>query len=200
MKHLALLTILAAFSTAAQAAPETYVIDNSQTSSQFSLYYLGVSNQTHKFEKVSGMVMFDPVTKTGSAEVSIDASSVNTGHSALNNQLQTAAFFDTANFPSITFKSGKVVLDGEQSSMSGELTIKGVTKPVTLAISGFQCAQDPTFKVESCGANATVTVKRSDFNMGKYTFLASNEITLNLAIKAVKMQTHIQLASSESIK
>lgn len=200
MKRLALLTALVAFSTSAQAAPETYVIDNSQTVSQFSLYYLGVSNQTHKFEKVSGKVMFDPVTKTGSAEVNIDASSVNTGHSALNNQLQTAAFFDTANFPSIIFKSSKVVLDGEQSSMSGELTIKGVTKPVTLAISGFQCGQDPTFKVESCGANATVTVKRSDFNMGKYTFLASNEITLNLDIKAVKAQTLIQLASSDPIK
>jgi polyisoprenoid-binding protein YceI len=200
MIRLAILTVLVALSATAQAAPETYVIDNSQTSSQFSFNYLGISNQTHKFDKVSGKVTFDPIAKTGSAEVNIDASSVNTGHNLLNNQLQTAAFFDTVNYPSITFKSSNVVLDGEQASMLGELTIKGVTKPVTLAISGFQCAQDPTFKVESCGANATVTVKRSDFNMGKFTFLASNEITLNLAIKAVKMQTLIQLASRDPIK
>lgn len=200
MKRLAMLTALVAFSATVQAAPETYVIDNSQTSSQFSFNYLGISNQTHSFDKVSGKVVFDPVSKTASAEVNIDASSVNTGHSVLNNQLQTAAFFDTANYPSITFKSNQMTLDGEQTSMSGELTIKGVSKPVTLAISDFQCAQDPAFKVASCGANATVTVKRSDFNMGKFTFLASNEITLNLAIKAVKMSSYIQLASRDTSK
>jgi len=200
MKRLALLTALVAFSASVHATPETYVIDNSQTSSQFSFNSLGFSNQTHKFEKISGKVVFDIVAKTGSVDVTIDATSVNTGHALLNNQLQSAAFFDTANFPEITFKSVKMTLDGDQSSMSGDLTIKGIAKPVTLAITGFQCAQDPTFKVESCSANATVTVKRSDFNMGKYTFLASNDITLNMAIKAVKLQPLIQLANRDPSK
>lgn len=197
MKRLAMLATIVAFSASAQAAPEIYLIDNSQTTSQFSFKYLGISNQTHNFDKVSGKVVFDPVSKTGSAEVNIDASSVNTGHSVLDNQLQTAAFFDTANYPAIVFKSSQMKLDGEQTSMAGELTIKGVTKPVTLAISGFKCAQDQTFKVDSCGAQATVTVKRSDFNMGKFSFLASNEITLNMAILAVKAQTYLQIASRD---
>ncbi len=197
MKRLAWLTLLVAFSAFAHAAPEIYVIDNSQTSSQFSFIYLGGSSQTHKFDKVSGKVVFDPVSRTGTAEVDIDASSVNTGYRILNSQLQSTAFFDTANHPTITFKSGKAVLDGEETSMAGELTIKGVTLPVTLAISGFQCEQDATYKVESCGAQATVTVRRSDFNMGKFAFLASNEITLNMAIKAVKMSSRIQLASRD---
>lgn len=188
MKRLALLTVLVAFSAAAHAAPEIYVIDNSQTSSQFSFNSLGGSSQTHKFDKVSGKVVFDPVSRTGTAEVNIDASSVNTGHRIFNHHLQSTSFFDTANHPTITFKSSKAVLDGEENSMAGELTIKGVTLPVTLAISGFQCEQDATYKVESCGANATVTVKRSDFNMGKFTFLA---------IKAVKMSSLIQLASRD---
>jgi polyisoprenoid-binding protein YceI len=197
MKRLALLTVLVAFSAFAHAAPEIYVIDNSQTSSQFSFSYLGGSSQTHKFDKVSGKVVFDPVSRTGTAEVNIDASSVNTGYRILNSQLQSTSFFDTANHPTITFKSSKAVLDGEETSMAGELTIKGVTQPVTLAISGFQCEQDATYKVEACGAIATVTVKRSDFNMGKFAFLASNEITLNMAIKAVKMSSLIQLASRD---
>ena len=197
MIRLVMLATIVAFSTNAQAAPETYLIDNSQTTSQFSLKYLGLSSQTHNFDKVSGKVVFDPISKTGSAEVNIDASSVNTGHSSLNNQLQTAAFFDTANYPAIIFKSSQMKLDGDQTSMAGELTIKGVTKPVTLTISGFNCAQDQTFKVESCGAQATVTVKRSDFNMGKFSFIASNEITLNMAIKAVKAQTYQQIASRD---
>lgn len=197
MKRLAMLATIVAFSTPAQAAPETYVIDNSQTTSQFSMKYLGIASQTHNFDKVSGKVVFDPISKTGSAEVNIDASSVNTGNSALDNQLQTASFFDTVNYPVIVFKSSQVKLDGDQTSMAGELTIKGVTKPVTLAISGFKCSQDQTFKVESCGAQATVSVKRSDFNMGKFTFIASNEITLNMAIKAVKAQTYQQIASRD---
>ncbi|MDP1863457.1 MAG: YceI family protein [Thiobacillus sp.] len=200
MKRLAMLATIVVFSSPAQAAPETYLIDNSQTTSQFSMKYLGIVSQTHSFDKVSGKVVIDPISKTGSAEVNIDASSVNTGNSALNNQLQTASFFDTVNHPAIVFKSSQIKLDDAQTSMAGELTIKGVTKAVTLAINGFKCSQDQTFNVESCGAQATVTVKRSDFNMGKLGFIASNEITLHMAIKAVKAQTYQQIASRDPAK
>ena len=200
MRRLATLTALVAFATTAQAAPETYVIDNSQTSSLFSYRTLGVSTQTHRFEKISGKVVLDYAAKTGSADVTIDATSVNTGHVLLDKQIQAADFFDTANHPVISFKSNLVKLDGDQSSLSGNLTIKGVTLPVTLAVTNFQCMPDPTYKVEACGANATVTIRRSDFNMGKYTFFVSDEITLNLAIKAFKAQPAIHLASRDPIR
>jgi len=200
MKRLAPLTALVVFAAAAQAAPETYVIDNSQTSSQFSYRALGLSNQTHRFEKISGKMVFDRATKTGSADVTIDAASVNTGQTSLNEQIQAADFFDTANHPAITFKSTRMTLDGGQPSMSGNLTIKGVTMPVTLALTNFQCMQDPTFKLDACGASVTVTIKRSDFNMRKYAFLISNDITLNLAFKVVKAQPAMQLASRDPIQ
>ena len=200
MKRLATLTMLLTSAATAQAAPEIYVIDSSQTSSQFSYRYLGLANQTHRFEKISGRLVIDHAAKTGSAEVSIDATSVNTGYALLDEEMQTADFFDTANYPAITFKSSKMTLKGDQSSLSGELTIKGVTRPVTLTLTRFQCTQDATFNVDACGASATVTVKRSDFNMGKYAFLASNEITLNLSVKAIKQQPYLQLASRDPIK
>jgi polyisoprenoid-binding protein YceI len=200
MKRLATLTALVAFAAIAQAAPETYVIDNSHTSSRFSYRALGLSNQTHRFEKISGRVVFDRATGTGSADVTIDATSVNTGQAALNEQIQAADFFDTANHPAITFKSTRMRLDGDQSSLPGYLTIKGVTMPVTLVVTNFQCMQDPRFKQDACGANATVTIKRSDFNMGKYALLISNEITLNLALKAVKAQPAMQLASRDPVR
>lgn len=91
-------------------------------------------------------------------------------------------------------------LNGDQSIMSGELTIKGVTKPVMLAITYFQCMPHLILKVDTCDANATVTVKRSEFNMGKYALLVSNDITLNLAIKAVRASSAMQLASLDSVK
>jgi polyisoprenoid-binding protein YceI len=199
MKRFATLIALAAFAVSVQAAPETYVIDNSYTSSQFSYRTLGLSSQTHRFEKISGKMVFDHAAKTGSADVTIDATSVNAGQAALNQQIQSADFFDTANHPVITFKSSRMQLDGDHASLSGYLTIKGVTKPVTLAITNFQCMQDPAFRVDACGANASVTVKRSDFNMGKYAFLISNDITLNLAFKVVKAQPAMQLASRDPI-
>jgi polyisoprenoid-binding protein YceI len=200
MKRLATLFALVVSAASAQAAPETYVIDNSHTSSQFSYRYLGLANQTHRFEKISGKVVFDPVAKTASAEVTIDATSVNTGHALLDEQLQAADFFDTARYPVITFKSSQMTLDGDQPSLSGELTIKGVTRPVTLAVTRFQCQQDPTFGMDSCGATATFTVRRSDFNMAKFALLVSDDITLNLALKVVKAQTYLQLASRDPIK
>ncbi|MGA9164066.1 MAG: YceI family protein [Thiobacillus sp.] len=194
MKRLALLTALVAFAASAQAAPETYVIDNSQTVANFSFSYLGMSNRTHKFDKTSGKVVFDRDAKTGSAEVTIDAASINTGIALFNSQMQSADFFDAANYPVITFKSSNMTLDGEQMSLAGNLTIKGVTKPVTLAVTRFKCASNPDFQGDVCLANATVTIKRSDFNMGKYAFLASNDVTLSLTIGAVR-ESAVQLAS-----
>jgi polyisoprenoid-binding protein YceI len=189
MKRLALVTALAAFSVAAQAAPATYVIDNHHTYPYFSYNHLGFSNQTHKFDKTRGTVVLDRAAKTGSVDVSIDATSVNTGYALFNEHLQAADYFDTAQYPTITFKSGKMTFNGDQPvSVAGDLTIKGVTRPVTLAITHFKCQPHPMLKVEACGANATTQVKRSDFNMGKNVPYVSDEVTLTLAIEAVKEQ------------
>lgn len=197
MNRLALLTVLAAFSASAQAAPETYVIDNSQTVANFSISMLGVSNKPHKFEKASGKVVLDPVTQTGSVEVNIDAASVNTGVAMIDSQMQSADFFDTANFPVIRFKSTNLSLGGDQMSLTGDLTIKGVTKSVTLAVTRFKCTAYSGFQSDTCIANASVTIKRSEFNMSKYMFLAGNEVALNLVIGAVKAQAPIQVASRQ---
>lgn len=197
MNRLALLTVLAALSASAHADPETYVIDNSQTVANFSISMLGVSNKPHKFEKTSGKVVLDPATNTGSAEVNIDARSVNTGIALLDSQMQSADFFDSANFPVITFKSSNLTLGGDQMSLTGDLTIKGVTKSVTLAVTRFKCTAYAGFRGDTCVANASVTIKRSEFNMGKYQFLAGNEVALNLVIGAVKAQPPIQVASRQ---
>jgi len=193
MKHLALFIALAAFATAAQAAPVTYVIDNSHTYPHFTYNHLGFSNQTHKFDKTSGKVVLDRAGKVGSAIVTIDATSVNTGHALFNEHIQAADFFDTAKYPTITFKADKMAFrDDQPVSLAGDLTIKGVTKPVTLAITHFQCNIHPMLKVEACGANASTQIKRSEFNMGKNAPFVSDEVTLTLAIEAVKEQPAAQ--------
>jgi polyisoprenoid-binding protein YceI len=186
MKHIALFAALAAVSIAAQAAPVTYTIDNSHTYPHFTYNHLGFSNQTHKFDKTSGTVVLDRKAKTGSVEVTIDAASVNTGYAVFNEHLKAADFFDATVYPTLTFKSSTMRFKGDQPvSVAGDLTIKGVTKPVTLKITHFKCQPHPMLKVEACGANATTQVKRSEFNMGKNVPYVSDEVTLTLAIEAV---------------
>ncbi len=186
MKRLVLAAAFATMTAAAQAAPVTYTIDNSHTYPHFTYNHLGFSNQTHKFDKTSGTVVLDRVAKTGSVDVSIDATSVNTGYALFNEHIRAADFFDTANHPTITFTSSKMKFKGDQPvSLAGDLTIKGVTKPVTLAITYFKCQPHPMLKVEACGANASTQVKRSAFNMGKNAPFVSDEVTLTLAIEAV---------------
>lgn len=193
MKRLATLIALAVVAGSAQAAPETYIIDSSHTFPQFSYTHLGFSRQTQKFDKTTGQVVLDRAAKTGSADVTIDATSVNTGYALFNQHIQGEDYFDTARYPSITFKSSKMAFNGDEpASLTGDLTIKGVTKPVTLAITHFKCMPHPMLKVPACGANATATLKRSDFNMGKNVPYVGDEITLTLAIEATKAPSTAQ--------
>lgn len=186
MKRISLIAALAAVSFAAQAAPLTYTIDNSHTFPYFTYNHLGFSNQTHRFDKTTGTVTLDRKAKTGSVDVVIDATSVNTGYALFNEHIQAADFFDTRTYPAITFKSTGMRFKGEQpASVTGDLTIKGVTRPVTLTITHFKCQPHPMLKVEACGANATTQVKRSEFNMGKNVPFVSDEVTLAIAIEAV---------------
>ena len=186
MKRIALFAALAAVSIAAQAAPVTYTIDNSHTYPYFTYDHLGFSKQTHRFDKTTGTVTLDRKAKTGSVDVVIDTTSVNTGYALFNEHIQAADFFDTQVYPTITFKSTGMKFKGDQpASVTGNLTIKDVTKPVTLKITHFKCQPHPMLKVDACGANATTTVKRSEFNMGKNVPFVSDEVTLTLAIEAV---------------
>lgn len=189
LKTLVTLTALAAFPAAAQAAPSTYNIDNSHTYPHFTYSHLGYSIQTHKFDKTSGKVVVDFDAKTGSVDVTIDATSVNTGFPLFNEHIQAADYFDTAKYPTITFKSSSMNFKGNTPvSLTGDLTIKGVTQPVTLEVTHFKCMPHPMLKAPACGANATAKVKRSAFNMGKNVPFVSDDVTLTLAIEAVMEQ------------
>lgn len=186
MKHIAILITLIAFAATAQAAPETYILDNHHTVANFSVTCLGVANKTYKFDKTSGIVVFDRAAKTGSAEVTIDAASINTGMALLNRRIQSADLLDTAQYPVIRFQSHTMTLHGNRMRLAGDLTIKGITKWVTLTVTHFKCAPYSALQPDTCVAHATTTIKRSDFHMGKYALLAGNDVTLSLALKAVQ--------------
>ena len=187
MKILLALIAMAGISMAAVAAPETYVIDGTHTFPRFEYSHFGFSNQVSRFNTTSGKIVIDRVAKSGSVNVVIDAKSVDTGYSVFNGHIQGEDYFDTARYPTITYKSTKLNFDGDKlASVDGNLTIKGVTKPVTLTVTSFHCMPHPMVKRDACGANATAKVKRSEFNAGKNAPYVSDDVTLTFAIEAIK--------------
>jgi polyisoprenoid-binding protein YceI len=177
----------AAVSAPALAAPETYVIDGTHTFARFSYSHFGYSTQVSHFNKTSGKITIDRVAKTGSVDVTIDTTSVDTGYPLFNGHIQGEDFLNTEKYPTSTFKSKKVNFNGDKvASVDGDLTIKGVTKPVTLALSSFQCMPHPIVKKDACGANASAVIKRTEFNAGKYAPYVGDEVTLTIAVEAVK--------------
>ncbi len=186
MKYIALFALAASLSTVALAAPVTYVIDTTHTLPRFEYSHFGYSTQLSRFDKTTGKITLDRAARTGSVAVEIDAKSVDTGYPVFNEHIQGADFFDTANNPVITFKSSAVKFKGDKVvSVIGDLTIKGVTKPVTLKVTSFKCMPHPMLKKDACGANATTVVKRSDFNMGKYAPYVGDAVTLTLPVEAI---------------
>ncbi|MHB0925167.1 MAG: YceI family protein [Gallionellaceae bacterium] len=187
MKKLVALAVAASLSTAAFAASETYIIEGSHTMPRFEYSHFGYSTQVSRFDKTSGTIILDRAAKTGSVDVVIDAKSVNTGYPLFNEHIQSEDFFDTAKYPTITFKSKALKFDGDKlASVDGDLTIKGVTKPVTLTVTSFHCMPHPMRKKDACGANATTKIKRSEFNAGKHAPYVSDEVTLTIPVEAVK--------------
>jgi len=187
MKRIILLAIVATISIGAVAAPETYIIDSNHSMPRFSYNHFGYSTQLSRFDKAVGKIVIDRVAKTGYVDVTIDTTSVNTGFALFNEHIQAEDFFNTAKFPTATFVSNKMNFEGDKPvSIDGTLTIKGVSKPQTLTITSFMCIPHPMQKKDACGANATVVVKRSDFNMAKHVPYVSDEVSITLPVEAVK--------------
>jgi len=186
MKKLALVLALASIAGSALAAPQTYAIDPTHTQPRFEYNHFGYSNQMHSFDKTSGTIVYDKAAKTGSVDVTIDAKSVNTGYPLFNEHIQDEDFFNTAKYPTITFKSTAVKFDGDKPvSVDGNLTIKGGTKPVTLTLTSFQARPHPIMKKDAIGANAVTKIKRTEFNMGKYAPYVSDDVILQIPLEAV---------------
>lgn len=166
------------------AAPTVFTPDPNHTFVRFSYKHLGFSTQESRFDKVTGTVTFDPVARTGAVDILIDTKSVDTGSELFNGHIQRPDFLDTAQFPTATFKSTAVKFKGDRPvSIRGNLTLKGITRPVTLTVTSFKHGPN-MMKKDAIGADATTQIKRSEFNMGKYVPLVDDDVTISIAIEA----------------
>jgi polyisoprenoid-binding protein YceI len=193
MKKLTVLSTALALATAtatvtpALAAPETYVLDGTHTFPRFSYSHFGYSTQLSRFNKTTGKIVLDKEAKTGAVDIVIDTQSVDTGYATFDEHIQGEDFLDTAKYPTATFKSEQVVFEGDQPvRIEGHLTLKGVTKPVTLTVTSFQALPHPMLKKDAIGANAHTVIKRSEFNAAKYAPNVSDEVRIDIAVEAIK--------------
>ncbi|MEK6747893.1 MAG: YceI family protein [Pseudomonadota bacterium] len=165
MRKLVLLGMLATAPLMATAAPEFFTLDPTHTYPHFSISHLGFSTLYGRFDQSSGKVMMDKENKTGSVEVKIAAVSVSTGFQKRDDHLRSADFLNVTEFPDIVYKSTKVALKDKEATVEGNLTIMGVTKPVTLHVSAISCGENPMNKKYICGFKADAKIKRSDFGV-----------------------------------
>jgi len=159
--------LVAAVSFNALAEEVTYQLDPNHTYPSFEAdHFGGISTWRGKFDKSSGTVTIDRAAKTGTLDVTIDMTSVAIGNEKLNGELKSAQFFDTDKFPTATYKGTSMKFKGDvPTEVMGDLTLHGVTKPVTLTIQSFKCFTHPMMKKEVCGTESTATFDRADFGI-----------------------------------
>lgn len=191
MRKVLLASLLTIGASAALAAPVTYNLDPSHTFPSFEADHMGgLSIWRGKFNKSSGKVVLDRAAKTGTIEVNIETASVDFGHDKMNEHAKNNEILDVAKFPTATYKGKFSKFNGDvPAEVQGELTLHGVTKPVTLTINQFLCKEHPVLKREVCGADASATINRADFGVdfGKaYGF--KQEVKLQIQVEGVKAE------------
>ena len=185
------ITVLAAATslTAAAAAGTQahYRIDPMHTYASFEAPHVGaISHWRGKFDRTKGgEIVLDRAARTGSVEVTIDAASVDFGLEKLNEHVRSKDFLDVANFPTATYK-GTIQFTGDTpTSVNGELTLHGVTKPVTLAIGSLKCVPDLMLKIERCGADATAQIDRGDFGVKYGIPVTGSDVKLQIQVEGL---------------
>lgn len=168
-------------------AADQYTIDPNHTYPSFEIDHMGFSTTRGRFNSVQGKLSLDQEAKTGSVEVSIDAASIDTGLTKLEDELRTADYFYVKKHPTLTFRGQRFHFNESRvSTIDGELTLLGVTRPVTLTLTHFKCGLNLLRLRQACGANAITSLKRSDFGMKKGLPLIGDEIKIQIQIEAIK--------------
>ncbi|MBP2230886.1 polyisoprenoid-binding protein YceI [Azospirillum agricola] len=188
-KILSAAVLFASLTTApAFAAPVAYKIDPGHLSVAFIVNHLGFANLIGRFNTAAGELSFDKAAvETSSLSVSIDAASIDTNHAKRDEHLRSPDFFNTKEFPKLTFKSTKIEKTGEATgTLTGDLTMLGVTKPVVLNVTFNKDGVSAASKLETAGFSARGTIKRSDFGMKYGVPNIGDEIQILIEAEAVK--------------
>ncbi len=185
-KALTLGLAVASVATFTMAKPVDYTIDPTHTATVFTWNHFGFSTPSANFSDIQGVISVDNAKPANSSvNVTIPLSSLNTNVKALDEHLKNADFFNAEKYPTITFKSTKVQAVGKNKyKITGNLTVKDVTKPVVLDAVLNKQGVHPMTKAQSIGFNATTSFDRSAFGVGAYVPNVGDKITVNITTEA----------------
>ena len=186
LKALTIGLAIASATTMSMAKPVDYKIDPTHTATVFTWNHFGFSTPSANFSDIQGTISVDNAKPAeSSVNVTIPLSSLNTNVKALDEHLKNADFFDAEKYPNITFKSTKVQAVGKNKyKITGNLTVKDVTKPVVLDAVLNKQGVHPMSKVETIGFNATTSFDRAAFGVGAYVPNVGDKITVNITTEA----------------
>jgi len=182
--------VFAVLPVSVMAAAESFTVDPDHTFPNFTIDHLGFSTMHGRFGQTSGKLTVDQANHTGSVDIVIDAASVDTGFNKRNDHLRSPDFLNAKEFPEITYKSTKVTINKDSSAVvEGNLTIAGVTKPVTLNVKRMKCGinpMDPKKQQYRCGFDADAKIKRSDFGVKFGLPAIGDDMAIDLEVEAVR--------------
>lgn len=168
-------------------AATSYTVDPRHTFPSFEINHLGFSIQRGRFDRTSGKVTLDPDKGTGNIHITIETASISTGLAELEKHLRGEDFLDAARYPHITFVSDKLTFNKNKLvAVDGMMTLHGMSKPMHLAVDHFYCGINLIAMKNTCGANATTTIKRSDFGVDKYVPKVGDEVKIAIQVEATR--------------
>ena len=184
MRIIAFILFASLFALPASAA-DSYTIDPTHTWPMFEINHLGYSTQRGRFDKSSGKITLDMAARKGGVDITIDANSLDMGFDKWNEHMKGRDFFQVAEYPVIRFVSDKLLFDGDKVvGAEGEFTLHGVTHPLSLRVDNFKCAPHPMTRKMHCGADISATIERSQYGMGKFVPMVSDEVKLFSPVEA----------------
>jgi polyisoprenoid-binding protein YceI len=186
-RRLGALVVVAGFAVPAYAV-NSYTMDSAHCIPEFEFKHLGMTTQSGRFDKASGKITLDPVAHSGRIYFEVETASLNMGFGTETPASPGYHLFEVMKFPTITFKSDSLFFDDGNKVVAaeGELTLLGVTRPLTAWVSRFKCSVNPMNKKTMCAGNITATVKRSEFGMVRYIPDISDEIKIRVPVEAYR--------------
>jgi len=163
-----------------------YKIDGVHSAVIFKVSHMGVSHTWGRFDAVEGTLKFRDSGEGAVIDITVQAGSINTGNAKRDGHLKSPDFFSVKEFPTISFKSKSWKKSGDGFAVTGDFTLHGVTKSVTIPVTKVGEGKGPGGKTYIIGFDGTLKIKRTDYGMKKYVGPAGDEVTLHISIEGMR--------------
>ncbi len=183
---IAAITAASLVTDAGIAAAANYKLDPDHTFPSLEFSHMGISIWRGKFNRTTGTATLDLAARTGAVNIQVETASIDFGLDSMQEYAVRPDWLDVAKFPVMTY-TGPIVFEGDKPvAVDGQLTLRGVTRPLRLTINSFKCIEHPFYKKEACGADAEGQLNRADFGMTQYAEGEAGQVRLRIQVEALK--------------